>query len=118
MAVRVSLCFYRWSVLLSKRVRLQEETGGPEAIVRVNRREQLPTLMCPLCNLVEETVSHLFVKCKIAFQIWSMVSKWVGLHIIYHNDMKHHLIQFGLFQFNVKRSRAWKGNWVAVIWSI
>jgi len=74
--------------------------------------------MRPLCDLVEETISHLFVECKIAFQVWLMVSKWVGKQSVYHSDMKHHLLQIGLFQFNEKKNRAWKGVWVAVIWSI
>ena len=47
-----------------------------------------------------------------------MISKWVGLSIVYHKDLNQHLLQFVLFQFNVKNNRVWKGVWIAVLWSI
>jgi len=56
----------------------------------------LPSLMCPLCNQADETIYHLFVECNIAYLVWSMVSRWMGLQGTYHNDLKHHLVQFYL----------------------
>ena len=56
----------------------------------------LPSSMCPLCNQEEETVNRLFVECKVAYKVCVMVSKWVGVQVVYSNDMKHHLLQFTL----------------------
>lgn len=74
--------------------------------------------MCPLCNQFEETIHHLFVECKIAYQVWMMVARWVGTHVVYHNNLKFHLLPFNLSHFNSKRNRVWKGVWVAILWSI
>jgi len=74
--------------------------------------------MCPLCNQEEETINHLFVECKVAYKVWLMVSKWVGVQVVYSNDMKQHLLQFVMPQFNAKRNCVWKEVWVAVVWSI
>ena len=78
----------------------------------------LPSLLCPLCNQSEESVTHLFGECTIAFKVWSMISTWVGLKTVYHKDLKQHLLHFTLCQFNAKRNRVWKGMWIAVLWSI
>jgi len=88
---------------------------------RVNLQRRgiiIPSLLCPLCNEVEESITHLFGESMIAFQVWSMISNWVGLNIVYHKDLKQHMLHFTLLQFNVKRNRVWKRVWIAVLWSI
>ena len=52
----------------------------------------LPSLLCPLCNQLEESTKHLFMECVIAYQVWLMVSRCVGIHTAYHNDLKNHLL--------------------------
>jgi len=66
----------------------------------VRRGVILPSSICPLCNQAEEMVHHLFVECKIAYQVWSMVSKWAGIQMVYNYDLIYHLLRFLLPHFN------------------
>jgi len=48
---------------------------------RVNlekRRIVLESNLCVLCEEEEESRSHVFFKCKVAWNVWCMCSKWVG----------------------------------------
>ena len=60
--------------------------------------------LCLLCNKIEETTHHLFVECEIAYQVWLMVAKWVGIQLAYHNGLKQHLMQLSR-----TRNQVWKG---------
>ncbi|XP_019246313.1 PREDICTED: uncharacterized protein LOC109225961 [Nicotiana attenuata] len=35
---------------------------------------------CSLCNNEEETVDHLFFKCRYASKIWAIMLQWQGIH--------------------------------------
>jgi len=88
-----------------------------EISTRMNLLRKCITLsftICLLCNKIEETTHHLFVECEIAYQVWLMVAKWVGIQLAYHNDLKQHLMQFNLMQLSRTRNQVWKGVWVVV----
>jgi len=58
------------------------------------------------------------LNCSTMFVPFCMVDGiQVGGNIVYYNDLKQHLIQFFLQQFNAKWNRVWKGMWVVVLWS-
>ena len=39
------------------------------------------SLICPVCDMEIETVSHLFFSCQMAQDIWKNIGRWWGLDI-------------------------------------
>ncbi|GFZ13830.1 hypothetical protein Acr_24g0000200 [Actinidia rufa] len=35
--------------------------------------------LCPLCRLEDETVDHLFFRCRVGGQIWAQIKAWLGI---------------------------------------
>jgi len=73
------------------------------------------SMLCPLCQIEEESNQHIFLHCKYAQQVWSECFKWVGTSTVQHNDLKMHFLNFYLFQATNKQNLVWKGVWVNVI---
>ncbi|GKA62579.1 RNA-directed DNA polymerase, eukaryota [Tanacetum coccineum] len=40
---------------------------------------EVPSFLCPLCNISPETSAHLFWSCSMATSIWHLVFKWIDL---------------------------------------
>ncbi|GKA23566.1 RNA-directed DNA polymerase, eukaryota [Tanacetum coccineum] len=40
---------------------------------------EVPSLLCPLCNISPETSAYLFWSCSMVTSIWSLVFKWIDL---------------------------------------
>jgi len=41
--------------------------------------------MCPLCNIEEETIQHVFFKCLVAQKVWDKCDSWIGIDSIRHH---------------------------------
>lgn len=42
----------------------------------------MPCILCPVCNLEEEKLVHLFVRCEVAPRNWNAIFKWLETHLI------------------------------------
>jgi len=95
-----------WRVLLGKmssRVSL-----GRRGVV-------LSTLVCPICQIKEESCQHLFLECKIALRVWALCFRWIGLVFVQHNDIMAHFMSFHLIQSSNIQNEVWKGVWAAIV---
>ena len=87
--------------------------------VNLEKREiDLESSMCFLCREEKEFGSHIFFKCKVAWKVWSLCSKWVGEAFVYHWDALSHFNQFYLGWASQKINRYWGCMWIAVIGEI
>ncbi|XP_057445048.1 uncharacterized protein LOC130737314 [Lotus japonicus] len=76
-------------------------------------------ILCPWCGSAEENTSHLIFHCEFAWGIWSLVSKWLGVHFVYSDAPSDHLIQFyDCMSGNVKYKRGLLSIWLAIVWHI
>ena len=41
--------------------------------------------LCPFCNQVTESVSHIFTQCRLTRRVWDLVIEWLGLHTLKPN---------------------------------
>jgi len=73
---------------------------------------------CVLCLDREESNQHLFLECKITYQVWNNCFRWFGILCVQDNDLKYHFENFHLVHMNTKQNMIWKGVWAAVVWSI
>ncbi|KAF5176364.1 hypothetical protein FRX31_034046 [Thalictrum thalictroides] len=75
----------RWHVVLRRTLR-EWEAGLLEAMLDRIREFRLSveedswqwrgmaiSVMCPLCNLVHESISHLFIHCPVVLNLWSIL---------------------------------------------
>nr|KAJ0218832.1 hypothetical protein LSAT_V11C300154990 [Lactuca sativa] len=44
--------------------------------VNLNKRGIVLVTTCPLCNIAEESESHLLTECSISQEVWSCIQKW------------------------------------------
>jgi len=42
----------------------------------------------------EETTTHLFCGCNIFSSLWDHILHWLGLSVVFPDDLRQHLIQF------------------------
>jgi len=50
----------------------------------------ISTIMCCLCGEEEETTSHLFCTCRVAWLVWSMCYEWMRVAATNHREPKKH----------------------------
>jgi len=86
----------------------------PSRLCLSRRGVLMNSMLCPLCQLEEESSQHIFLHCKYAQWVWSECFKWIGTSTVQHNDLMHFL-NFYLFQATKKQNLVWKGVWVNVI---
>lgn len=82
-------------------------------------RRQIPITdpLCPLCGVVHESVSHLFLLCPHVLQVWSLVLDWLGFCFVAPASVKDHFLQFhGLWSSSPKAGLF--TVWLAVIWHV
>lgn len=53
--------------------------------------------ICSTCGEEEETTSHLFFKCRIAWLVWRMCYAWMEMVSVDHFNTKTHCLHFILF---------------------
>lgn len=73
---------------------------------------------CVLCDQEEECIFHVFLECKVTYQVWMNVYKWFGISPSIINNQKSHFLQHeGLWE-----KKKWKGDmeWTVVFtsWAI
>ena len=38
--------------------------------------------LCPLCNRVPETITHLLLGCRYTTRLWGLIKEWLGIHAL------------------------------------
>lgn len=83
----------------------------------LRRQIQVIDSRCPLCNDLNESVTHLFFSCSLTWQVWSRIFNWMGVYAVFSAEPKDHFHQFcGLFPFVKKNGLM--SIWISVIWHI
>lgn len=72
---------------------------------------------CSLCSGPVESVDHLFLHCESAWQVWSLVCQWLGLHFVSPGPLKEHFVQFVGSNLSGKKI-GFSLIWLVVIWQI
>ncbi|GKV30357.1 hypothetical protein SLEP1_g39174 [Rubroshorea leprosula] len=73
---------------------------------------------CVFCKVEEEDSAHLYIHCKLAYNLWSACNKWWGLCTVLDRDC------WGVFEqhsFLLKREavkEGWECIWFAMVWTI
>ena len=80
----------------------------PTRVCLSRRGVLMETTLCALCQTKEESCQHLFLDCKYAYQVWSIL-------FVQHNDIMTHFESFNLFQVSHNQNLVWKGVWTAVV---
>lgn len=73
-------------------------------------------ISCQLCKeQEEETVAHLFLKCKFADSVWSMIKEWLELNFQDAENLKDGLINFANSKV-VSMQKEWIMIWHGTLW--
>ena len=59
----------------------------PTRVELVKRGIQLDNDLCPLCDVDQETSTHLFTGCLFTSEIWSRVGVWCRLSLVFAFDI-------------------------------
>ena len=63
--------------------------------------------ICSLCGEEEETTSHLFCTCRVAWLVWEMCSEWAGTTFVSHRDPKDHFLSFRMSGVTESVNQVW-----------
>ncbi|KAL4563252.1 hypothetical protein LXL04_027292 [Taraxacum kok-saghyz] len=77
------LVWSRWSALVPRKINVLVCRIARDRIpTMLNLRDKgidLDSCLCPVCDLVGESVVHLFAGCTLLSPIWSMIVSWWGV---------------------------------------
>ena len=74
--------------------------------------------LCELSGEEEETVCHLFFKCKFVWKFWGLCLSWLGCLSVNHYDANVHFRMFCPLNFNGQILRIWGVVWIAIVGEI
>lgn len=78
----------------------------------------IPSTLCPICLATPESVSHVFLDCHVASNIWRLVFMWLDLSLIQYptvGDMFRHLDDL---QLNNVKKECIEAVFCSIIWVI
>ncbi|XP_028199533.1 uncharacterized protein LOC114384049 [Glycine soja] len=82
------------------------------------RQVSLHTYSCPLCDLEEESVNHLFLNCSKTRSLWWEPMRWFNRVGPFPTDPKNHFLQFSQWNRPTYTIKRWEFVWIALSVSI
>lgn len=73
---------------------------------------------CPLCELDEESIDHLFVTCPVAWRLWCSLVDLFGVSWVYPGSWAGVVESWFHFGMRSRRKCAWNTILAVVLWSI
>ena len=71
--------------------------------------------ICCFCMEKEETTSHFFFECRIAWLVWNICYAWVGLNSADYFEPASHFLHFNLVDAPVAVNLAFENIWIALV---
>ena len=62
----------------------------------------LPSTLCRLCNLADETTDHVLFNCEFSHQVWRSCGDWLGEEVVLPGTTNMHFSQHRGISFKVK----------------
>ncbi|KAF5791018.1 putative RNA-directed DNA polymerase [Helianthus annuus] len=112
----------RWNSWVPKKVGIvvwrAELDRLPTRSALIQRHVNVPSILCPTCGEVPETVEHVFVSCGFAQSVWSVISQWCKLQPIFAFSIKDLLDTDIYTSGSGKYKKALHAVVLTTIWSI
>ena len=71
--------------------------------------------ICSMCGEEEETTSHLFCTCRVAWLVWFKCFEWTGLASTNYWESKQHFLNFKMGGVNERVNQTWGCVWITVV---
>ncbi|GJT09443.1 RNA-directed DNA polymerase, eukaryota [Tanacetum coccineum] len=77
-----NLMVTRWNPLVPKKVNIfcwrMFLNRIPTRLLLDSRGIDIPNVLCPICGIDQEDITHLFLKCEVTSEIWRAIFTWLG----------------------------------------
>lgn len=77
--------FTRWRTYLPRKVNIfYRRTRLNRLPTRINLDDKgidIPSIVCGICNEDIDEISHIFISCKVAVELWRYFGKWCGVNV-------------------------------------
>ncbi|CAO2816751.1 unnamed protein product [Amaranthus hypochondriacus] len=74
--------------------------------------------MCPFCNLVLESHSHLFFSCSFSWKVWMSMLNWRGVEGALQDQCTQFIIAWGSLTKSKRRKKLWSVVMGCCVWSL
>ncbi|KAL8485478.1 hypothetical protein ACS0TY_027685 [Phlomoides rotata] len=74
--------------------------------------------ICQMCKEKEESTRHLFFECKVTYDLWSGILKWLGVSMALHIIPSIHFLLFENSLGRGYKAKAAASIWIGMVWSI
>jgi len=71
--------------------------------------------MCSLCEVEEETSTHLFFECRFAWLLWNHCCVCLGVQSAFHNIPLLNFSQFRMYNVPASVNEVWGVIWIAIV---
>ena len=88
----------------------------PTRVALVRRGINLQDLSCPLCGCHDEDANHLFVRCEVAFQVWSSICIWCKLSPFFAYDFEDLMLLYKNVHAGKWRKKIIRGIIMVTTW--
>lgn len=118
------ICSLAWNNLVPHRIQLFIWTALKKRILvkhNLMRRRVIPaeaSVVCPLCEVEEETVDHLLCKCRFTWVVWYSFLRLVGCSWVLSSDVEELVESWMRSPFRRRHRVAWKMISFVVSWAI
>jgi len=85
---------------------------------RVNLKRRgigIESNLCCLCRRYEESTNHLFCECRVAWLIWNLCYKWLGVRSVDFMDPRSHFEHFKILDAPTSINLIIGNVWIALI---
>ncbi|KAI9160300.1 hypothetical protein LWI28_006964 [Acer negundo] len=76
------------------------------------------SLLCPFCKSSEETINHIFIKCKWSLRLWSTCLSWWEILACLPEKLNEWMDCWQVLCQAAKSIRVWMVAFHAIYWSI
>ncbi|XP_076893785.1 uncharacterized protein LOC143545875 [Bidens hawaiensis] len=90
----------------------------PTFVELAKKNVSVGSLLCPVCEAEVESVDHLFISCGLAQTVWSFISQWCKVPLIYAFSVRDLVELYKYSSFPKDKAKVFHAVCLVSVWCI